>query len=54
VVLVVERVTTRAKEFRTQYVLKTMDIARRIALKNGIDIILSGTNNSTGNGLGSL
>jgi len=31
-----------------------MDIARRNAGKNGIDIILSGTNNSTGNSLGSV
>jgi len=36
-VLVVERVTTRAKEFL--HALKTMDIARRNASKNGIDII---------------
>jgi len=34
--------------------LKTMDIERRNAGRNGIDIILSGTNNSTGNGLGSF
>jgi len=31
-----------------------MDISRRNAGKNGIDIILSGTNNIAGNGLGSF
>jgi len=45
VVLVVERVTTRARVLNA---MKTMDIARRNAGKNKIDIIQSGTNNSTG------